>query len=492
MKSTKDIYLVYSGRDNDPKDKNQWIFNFHRFLSLLLSRLSGEAVSVRLIEDSDLDMDLIYTPTTILIPLVSPGLLRSPNFNDEIKKFHERAINKSDNNITWNSRIFKVLRYPQQDHYLLDYLSASVNYNFYHIDPSTESVVYYEDFTGNKSKKTFWLRLYDLAFDLYKTLEKIYSVEDEILLISDEINTKSIYLANVGIDMMQRRDEVKRELLRNGFKVYPEINLPENLESAQKIIKTDLTKCCLSVHIVGADFGHINGSNTSFLELQNKLASEHFQELSKMDAPDSFNLGKVIWISPEMSYLTAKQKHYIENLKRENDHLVNIEVLETGIEELKTFIIEKVNRAKDEQKEVVNRGMGKVIYLICEKDELRACKKVKRYLEEEGHVVLMSRYDGKPEEIRSSHTRNLLACDATIIYYGKGSEDWMRSKEKDLMKALGMGRNRPISPQAVLVEDKDSLSEKVELGTDDVILFESGRFNANALQPFLSKLNTVG
>ena len=491
MKSSKDIYIVYSGRDHNPKDKNQWIFNFHRFLELLLSRLAGEKITIGLIEDTELDIDLIYTPGLILIPMVSPGLLRSPNFNDEIKKFHERAINKGDNNIAWNSRIFKVLRYPQQEHYLLDYLSTSVNYNFYHIDPATETIVYYEDFTGDQSKKTFWLRLYDLAFDLYKILERIYSVQDEIRLISDELNTKSIYLANVGLDMMQKRDEVKRELLRNGYKVYPEINLPDNLEAARKVIKADLTKCCLSVHLVGSDFGHIQGTDITLLELQNKLATEHFQELSKMDAPDSFNLGKVIWISPQMTYLTARQKVFIENMKRESDSLVNIEVLETGIEELKSFILDKMSMAKEDQEEVVNTGMGKVIYLICEKEELRACKKVKRYLEGEGHIVLMSRFDGRPEDVRSSHTRNLLACDATIIYYGKGSEDWMKSKEKDLMKALGLGRNRPISPQAVLVEDKDLLKEKEDFGADDVILFESGKFNANALQPFLSKLNTI-
>ncbi len=491
MKSAKDIYIVYSGRDHDPKDKNQWIFNFHRFLELLLSRLAGESVSIGLIEDSVLDIDLIYTSSTILVPLVSPGLLRSPNFNDEIKKFHEKAINKGENNISWNSRIFKVLRYPQQEHYLLDYLSNSVNYNFYHIDPATESIVYYEDFTGDQSKKTFWLRLYDLAFDLYKILERIYSEQDEVLLIRDEINTKSVYLANVGVDMIQKRDEVKRELLRNGYKVYPEINLPDNHEAAKKVIKADLTKCCLSVHLVGSDFGHISGTDITMLELQNNLATEHFRELSKMDAPDAFNLGKVIWISPQMSYLTAKQKMYIENMKKESDSLVNIEVMETGIEELKSFITEKMAKAQEDQEEVVNTGMGKVIYLICEKEELRACKKVKRYLEGEGHVVLMSRFDGKPEEIRSSHTRNLLACDATIIYYGRGSEDWMKSKEKDLMKALGLGRNRPISPQAVLVEDRDLIKEKDVFGADDVILFESGRFNANALQPFLSKLNTL-
>jgi len=491
MKSAKDIYIVYSDRDNDPKDKNQWIFNFHRFLELLLSRLAGESISIRLIKDSTLDVELIYSPGTIFIPLVSPGLLRSPNFKDEIKKFHERAINKGENNIEWNSRIFKVLRYPQQEHYLLDYLNTSVNYNFYHVDPSTEKIVHYEDFTGDQSKKTFWLRLYDLAFDLYKILERIYSVQDEIRLISDEINTKSIYLANVGVDMMQKRDEVKRELLRNGYKVYPEINLQDNLQAAEKTIRADLAKCCLSVHIVGADFGNITGSDLSFLELQNKLATEHFRELSKMNAPDSFNLGKIIWIAPELQYLTAKQKLYIENLKKESDHYVNLEVMESGIEELKTFVVDKVMRAKEEQREVVDSGMGKVIYLISEKDELRACKKVKRYLEDQGHVVLMSRFDGKPEEIRSSHTRNLIACDATIIYYGKGSEDWMKSKAKDLMKALGLGRNKPISPQAVLVENEDQLIDPVEMETDDVILFKSGKFNANGLQPFLLKLNAI-
>ena len=141
----------------------------------------------------------------MLLPVVSDELLNSPVFKQELKDFHEKSINKSSNNLSWNSRIFKILRKPHKGHYLLDYLSDSVSYEFFHIDESTDELVLYDDFTGPNSEKTFWMRLYDLAYDIFKVIDEVKSVESQIASISNQLNSVSVYLAEVGIDLIPAR-----------------------------------------------------------------------------------------------------------------------------------------------------------------------------------------------------------------------------------------------------------------------------------------------
>jgi hypothetical protein len=491
MTSDKDIYIVFSRKDNDPGDPKSWISNFHRFLEMLLTRLSGRTIKINLAEDTELNLNISYKSTTILIPIVSQGLLRSGSFNEEIKSFHEKAINKEHNNIDWNSRIFKVLRYPIRDHYLLDYLSSSVNYNFFHIDSSTEEVVHYEEYIGQKSEKTFWMRLYDLAYDLHKIIEKIGSADDEIQKINQEINAFPLYLANVGLDLVDQRDELKRELLRHGLKVFPESKLPDDVDAARKMIVRDLAKCKMSVHMIGSDFNQISGTDSSLVELQNQLAIDYFNDLEKMDGPNTMHFGRIIWISPDLGTLSVKQKLFIDNLRKNADSKHDSQILEVGIEELKEFIIGKIFKTGNELNVSINTSQTehKSIYLICDKKGYRQCEEIKTFLEQMGHEVLLSKFDGNPEEVRLSHSVNLKKCDAALMYCGKNNEEWMRSKFKDILKSLGLGREKPISPQAILVEDEFQLDEIVGLSKEALVIQRSGKDTQEAIEPFLSKLN---
>jgi len=485
------IYLIKSEQDVQDQIARDWISSFHRFLELLLTRLSGEQVKINVINAKDLDIDSIYSPLTLLIPVVSAELLNSPNFKDEIKLFHEKAINKSHNNISWNSRIFKIIRKPQKGHFLLDYLSNSVSYNFFHVDPATDELIIYDDFTGPTSEKTFWMRLYDLAYDIFKVMDNIRSVESEIANISNELNSITIYLSEVGIDLIDKRDTIKRELLRNGYKILPEKNMPGDLESIMKLIKKDLDSSNMSIHLVGADYGKIQGTNSSIIDLQNRMAFEHFNEMEKMDSVSSLNFGRVIWISPELTNISVKQRLFIENLKKDSDSMNKADLLETTIEELKTFVINKIHEGIKHHERMVGgktSQKGKIIYLIYDKSEGKKCKKIVDFLIENGYEVISSDFEGNPDEIRTKHNENLRRCDATLIYYGHDNEEWFRSKQKDLLKSLGLGRDKPISPQAILIENESQLDESLGIDQKALVLQSNKRFSPKVMEPFLAQL----
>lgn len=491
MSFGENIFLIKSGNDvQDPVTK-EWISNFHRFLELLLSRLFGEQVTVNVINYQDLDIEEVYSSSTLLLPIVSQELLNAPTFKNELKLFHDYAINKGNNNISWNSRIFKIVREPQHGHFLLDFLSDSVSYDFFHFDSSNDEFVYYDDFTGPTSEKTFWMRLYDLAYDIFKVLDGMKSQENEIASISNEINSLTIYLAEVGVDQIQQRDSVKRELMRNGFKVLPEKNMPKDLESIMKLVKKDLKASHMSIHLIGSDYGNIYGSNVSVVDLQNRMAAEHFNELDNMDATSELNFGRIIWISPNLKNVSVKQRLFIENLKKDPESMHQAELLETSIEELKAFVIKKITDEIDQHQKFVggsDAGKGKVVYLIHDQLESKKCKKIEDYLVTNGFEVIKPDFKGNPEEVRSKHNDNLRKCDATLIYYGNENEEWVKSKQKDLVKSLGLGREKPITPQAILIENESQLNESLGLDENAMILQSAKRFSPKVMEPFLAQL----
>ena len=98
-------------------------------------------------------------------------------------------------------------------------------------------------------------------------MDGINSSENEIAGISNSLNTISVYLAEVGADLVSERDAIKRELIRNGYKVLPEKNMPGDLEVIMKLVKRDLSSCNLSIHLIGSDYGKIQGSNVSIIDL---------------------------------------------------------------------------------------------------------------------------------------------------------------------------------------------------------------------------------
>ena len=442
-----DIYIVHCQKDDDPTDAKSWASHFKRFLELLLTRVAGKRISINLIDDQELDINKIYNTSTVLIPLITPGLLRSANFNEEIKKFQECAINKERNSVSWNSRIFKVLRFPQKENYLLQFLSNSSDYNFFHIDATYDNVVVYDDFTGPKSEKTFWMRLYDMAYDVFKTAEQIDASLDEISSINQELNAVSVYLATVGQDLLSKRDTLKRELLRNGYKVLPEGNYPEEPETFTKMVKRDLARCKMSIHLVGEDYAKMKGANVSIIELQNRLAVEHFRDVDKMEGHQSLNFGRVIWISPDLANASVKQRLFIENVRKDQDSMRNTDLLESTIEELKAFAIKKLEKGKESLGLSPVKAKGKVIYMIYDKAEDQKCEKIVSYLENNGYEVLASNFEGDPNVIRNMHNDNLKRCDATLIYYGKSNEEWMKSKLKDMLKVLGQAVQNPSAPR---------------------------------------------
>ena len=166
-------------------------------------------------------------------------------------------------------------------------------------------------------------------------------------------------------------------------------------------------------------------------------------------------------------------------------------MLESTIEELKAFSLNKIEegiRQHELFKGDKAPEKGKIVYLIHDKTQLDKCKKIQKMLEKSGYEVINSNFKGSPDEIRAQHSSNLKRCDASLIYYGNENEEWIKSKQKDLLKSLGLGREKPISPQAILIENESQMDESLALGHNALILQSDKSFSSKVMEPFLSQL----
>ncbi len=449
-------------------------------------------MGIQLIEVKSLDIDRIYSTSAILIPLATEHLLQSNIFKEEIKKFHEKGINKGRNNISWSSRIFKVFRQPTKSHFLLDFLSNSLGYNFYHKDPLTNEIIKYEDFTSPESQKTFWMRLYDLAYDISKIQQELEGPEDELASITQQINQEYIYLSAVGSDLENDRSIIKRELQRSGFQVLPENNIPDDFDAAMKMIRNDISKCKMAIHLIGADPGKIKGTSASLIEIQMRIASDLVSDEAKLDINGRpLPLGRIIWISPGLEKMSNKQKVYIENLKKDAVAIKNADLLESNIEELKGFISNKITEYRASETEVSSKKKStKVIYLICNKSEREKSKPIEKFLNSNGYKVITSIFEGSPNEIRTEHFKNIRRCDATLLYYGGSNENWMKSKLQDLSKSLGFDSERPAAPQAVIIDSEKKFDDLFASRRNTMVLYSKGESTEKSLEPFLAQLQS--
>lgn len=56
------------------------------------------------------------------------------------------------------------------------------------------------------------------------------------------------------------------------------------------------------------------------------------------------------------------------------------------------------------------------------------------------------------------------------------------------MKSLGLGRNKPISPQAILIENETQLNEVLGMDNKAMILHSNNSFSPKVIEPFLAQL----
>jgi hypothetical protein len=488
MQFEYDIFISYCKKDNKPLDGSKgWIYHFQRYLEIRLTQLLKQKPKFLNYSNDEKPLASELAKACILIPVISPDYISDRESIEDIEVFFEETGKSRNMKIAGKDRVFKVVKFPVGFEYQPTKLKSYLSYDLYYQNPASGESQEINSFFGSDAEKTFWMRLDDLAHDIFDVLKEA-NIQRNIV---SKKKSNIIYLAETGHDLTYERDLIKRELQRHGYKVLPDQALPKNFREMEAVIKKDLSQCRLSIHLIGDSYGDIpEGSEKSIIDIQNQLAAEYRSHAGVIPGTGNSIFNRLIWVSPNAKLTNEKQKLFIENLKRDAESINGAEVIQSSLEDLKNIIRKELSA--DNDVEVAEKAAEKnnalpSVYLIYDTPDMDGGKEIAKYFSEKGVEVYQPLFDGELLDVRNSHFENLRKCDAALIYYGKAREQWVQMKVLDVLKAPGLGRTKPIQAKAVLVE-KGPVLNKDKFRSYDIAIIENNDGIAVSLDPLVAKI----
>lgn len=498
MDLNRQILLCYSEKDNELIEGGLkgWVSNFHKFLSTLLSQISRDSPEIHLVPSAELKPEDL-NESSVLIIISSPNLAEDTRAIKMINTYGEELIKNNRIKVDGIPRVFKVHKLPYDDEQSLSAFHNIIGYDFYMIDSLSGEAQEFKRFFGNDAERGYWMKLVDMAYDIHQINITKVSTKSGVQ-VAEIIREKTVYLASTGVDMVIQRDIIKRELIRHGYRVLPESSLPKEIHALEAMVKNDLDRCRLSIHLIGEDYGYKpRGSELSVVDIQNRVASDHTANMVEYNktAPEKVPFSRLIWVSPDLKNVTERQKIFIEDLKSDAAGFDEAEVLQITLQELKAIIREELvtggrfNTHRDiAGYDQTDAEGSKVIYLILDQKDKSDAKPIRDFLEKSGYKVVSPSFEGDLIDIRYIHQENLRRCDASIIYFGKAKEAWIRTKLQDLLKAPGFGRSKKLQAKAVYCEGAKEVDKAHYEKNNALLLGNNGGFKPEHLAPFLTKL----
>lgn len=332
--------------------------------------------------------------------------------------------------------------------------------------------------------KRFWIVIDDLAHALAAVIQGARSTDTSA---SQTTTGTHIYMAETSADLFEEHDRIRRELQRHGHHVHPTGVLPGNAADAEKIIRSELSQCVLSINLIGADYGRVPaGGSSSMMELQHRLALEQCQR------DPSFH--HVIWIPPSLVSADARQNAFLASLRQFTEVERGTELVQTALEDFKALVEDKLRlpvAPAAPPAESTTTGTGPLVYLMYDQKDSAAVAPLQEYAVRHGITVIPSVFEGDQTKLREIHQQNLRMCDAALIVYGNVREPWVRIKQQDLLKAAGFGRSRQMIAKAIYVGPVATESKRQFNAQEVMVIKDFEGVSPSAILPFLEKLRSA-
>jgi hypothetical protein len=477
-----DVLIVFAEKDNDAK-KNElgWASQFKKFLELMLNQVLGEKSKILL----KAEYDSLTAPSLqnigVLVSILSKDFIQSGQCLDNVEAFCQ-ANQTSDK---MHNRVFKVFKTPLSTQEQPPRLRDLIGYDMYQLDPDSGETKEYTDYFSNEAERQYWMKMVDLAYDIYDTLLFLKESASDGA-VKNIFRRKRIYLAETGHDLSVQRNIIKRELQRHGYIVLPNQTLPAMVSDLERVVRKDLEECSLSIHLIGTAYGEIpEGSDRSVVDWQNKLAAEKSNTAKQQQ--EEFT--RLIWISPNMNNASEKQKGFIENIKRDVEAQEGAEILQTPLEDFKNIMREELVDNSADKKVVIDDQTGRSVYLMHDRVDDSEVGPLKAAIEKSGFRVLLPEFEGELLELRKKHIDNLRNFDAAIIYKGKVNEQWVRMKALDLLKAPGFGRKKPILGKAIVTSPGAKLNTEAFKSQNLRVIESDSNRHDESLRSLLQEFN---
>lgn len=486
-----DVFISFTHLDNRPLSKGEegWISKFYYSFDIRLGQLLGRKPKIwrdnKLQGNDEFSKEIIarLSKAKVLLTVISPRYLESQWCIKELHRFLETAENNIGARVGNKSRVFKVIKtYVPYDRHP-DELRGLTGYEFCELDENGRPQEFYPD-KGSAYETKYWQGLNEVASDISKLIDEIDHPVESKAENRVKLPGKTVYLADTTSDLSDERENIRRDLILQGYTILPDRPLPYLLKDGSFIdcVHEYLKRCKLSIHLIGKQYGLVpEGEGRSIIEIQGDLAAK----LCKND-----QLTRLIWMAADLDKKTAddRQKEYIAGLQNDASQAPGTDLLKTTLEGFKTIIqdtLEKINKPPQKKK---SPAVPMRVYLVYDQQDLASVKLLDDWLYNQGFEVMLPLFQGSETERFELHKECLCLCDAMLIYYDNANEFWMHSKLNDLRKAPGYGRIQPIKQCAVFVGgEKTEHKERFRTREADVIK-NYGPFSCDVLSPFISQL----
>lgn len=488
-----DYYISYSPVDNQAIAGGKgWVTNFQKFIEILISQLLGEKPKVLFLPNGEKPQQSQLASCGVMVSIISPDYIKSTSCLEDLDAFAQIT---SQAGMELKNRFFKVVKYPLINFDEPTRIKGLINYDLFAIDPATGQFEEITEFLTKNADKDYWMRLADLAFDIFAAIRNHRPGSNQKSFWEKE--NRYIYLAEVGPELAVARSVIKRDLIRNGFTILPDETLPAQPAELEVVIKRDIGRSELSLHMMAETPGRmIKDTQEGIVQFQNRVAAEFY--LAEFDPEKASTLNRVIWLDHSAKPSTMSFKKYIEGIRKDPELSVGAEVLEMPLEDFKAVLRERLasNVRKTEAHQARKNQGGKTmntgktsIYLIYDLIDEQPAREISQKLEQMQFDVVVPDFSHGFTEMRNSHLENLKNCDAFLIYKDKVNDRWIQMKALDALKAPGLGRTKPMAPKCIFhAKGKPILAADLS-SYSILVLEEEGSGSLGSLEPFLNQLS---
>ena len=483
-----DLFISYAHIDNQPlaEGLKGWVETFHERLKIRLEQLTGEPARIwrdRKLQGNDVFAETLVarlSKAAILVAVISPRYVKSDWCLKELGEFCRSAGALGGLNVGDKSRVFKVVKFhvPVAEH--PEHLRGVLGYEFFEYDAERGRAREFSPDVTPARDIRYWEKLDDIAYDVKQMLDTLARPAAQSITTAAGAGAKTVYLSETTSDLSTERDLIKRELQMQGHVVLPDRELPLTGPALRNALGRYMSRSSLSIHLVGGNYAIVPEKETrSLVEIQSEVAEGLGEALRR-----------IVWMPAGLEPSDERQLRLVNHFRLGLNGHRNIEVLQTSLEELKKHIEERVNdRPKPTPAASGDNGGGRAsVYLICDREDLGEVVPLEDYLFNRGFNVFLPAMEGDESSVREDHKANLVECDAALVYYGRGSDVWLRMKQRELQKAAGYGRARPMLAKAIYIAGPPTPAKEHVRDHEALVVKVFGDFSPDSLAPFVERV----
>ncbi|BDI05709.1 toll/interleukin-1 receptor domain-containing protein [Sphaerotilus microaerophilus] len=501
MAFSDDVFISYAHLDNQALTAGSegWISSFADALGKRLGEVMGKPPRIwrdPKLQGNDVFGDELaarYQHAAALVSVFTPRYLASDWCQRELTGFWQAAAQSGGAVQGHKARVFKVVKTPVDSQRVPALVQPLLGYEFYRLQPGNGRPLEFNKVYGAEAERDFWVRLNDLAYDIADLLKQLEQPDAGT-------PPPAAYLATVTSDLREPHDALRRELLRQGWRVLPTVELPLVAAEAEALVRAQMAQVLLSVHLLGATAGLVpEGSDESMQALQARIAAEQARSSARAnDHNHGQGLARLLWLAPDADSAEARQRALLDALRDDPIPAPGSDLLKTSFEALKTEVVRRMQAAQDAlaaraaQATALTAqaagGQPTRIYLVCSADDEAAVQPLQEHLFGLGFEVVLPLFEGDESQLRELNDTELRDCDGLLLYYGAGGELWLRQKLAELRRLPALGRHAPLRASGICIAPPATPAKQRLLTREAPLIAMPDGFAPAALQAFVTAL----